>query len=118
MAPWCFGAQATETNSIQVTLSTLTIPSKSFYSKPTGPKWRPNSPGWFQPLLYLHELSYVVALMHPLKGAKPYLKPHRERGKGQLPQPHLTAGPECSPSVSILGKYIKGTALFESHIWP
>lgn len=62
---------------------------------------------------YLHELSDAPALRHHLKGEKPNLKPRKERGMGQLPEPHLAVGPECNSSMSIVGKRIKGTALFQ-----
>lgn len=82
-------AQATETGSFQETPATLVIPSKSSHGKPTGPgqpkRWRPSSTGRFQPLLYLHELSYVTALKHHLWEKKNHLKPHKERNMGQHP---------------------------------
>lgn len=81
-------AQATETGSFQETPATLVIPSKSSHGKPTGPRqpktWRPSSTGQFQPLFYLHELSYVTALKHHLwEKKKNNLKPHKERNMGQ-----------------------------------
>jgi len=117
-----FGAQATKTGSFQGTPATFTIPTNPSVAnllilgsvKDGDQVLLDDSSHYF----CLHELSDVTALKHHLKGEKPNLKPRKERGTGQLPEPYLAVGPECNSSMSILEKHIKGVALFESHVWP